>query len=52
MKFLSTHTALPRSYLKQNDKENYLVSLLQAIKYSPNPGLLLDPLEQTGIKWR
>ena len=47
-----THAALAESYLLQNDKENYLMSLLQAIKYSPNPELLLSPLQQTGIKWR
>jgi CubicO group peptidase (beta-lactamase class C family) len=47
-----THAALAEAYLKQNDQQNYLGSLLKAIKYSPNPELLLHPLQQTGIKWR
>lgn len=47
-----TYTSLAEVYLRQHDQPRYLASLLQAIKYSPNPELLLAPLQSTGIKWR
>lgn len=51
-KFWKTHAALAEIYLKKHHQQPYLASLLQAIKYSPNPELLLVPLQNTGIKWR
>ena len=47
-----TYAALAEMYLKQHNQPHYLANLLQAIKFSSNPELLLGPLQSTGIKWR
>lgn len=47
-----TYATLAETYLKKHNQSQYMASLLQAIKYSPNPELLLTPLQNMGIKWR
>ncbi len=47
-----THLALAEAYVKLKDREGYSRSVINAVRYCPNPELLIAPMQQMGIKWR
>ena len=47
-----SYVSLADVYLKLGDRKGYTASLVEAVRYCPNPELLISPLQQIGTKWR